>query len=99
MVVLLMELLSSRMGCGDPMAADKGFAAWSLLTRDVGARRSAGAALLEEGAGAAAGAAGCAAEAATATVFFFLSAGEDLAGAAAVLTAGVLGDACLDAVF
>jgi hypothetical protein len=46
MVVLLMELLSSRMGCGDPMAADKGFAAWSLLTPEEEERRRAVAAFL-----------------------------------------------------
>jgi len=37
-----MELLSSRMGSGDPMAADKGFEAWSLLTPEEEDRRSAG---------------------------------------------------------
>jgi len=37
-----MELLSSRIGSGDPMAADKGFEAWSLLTPDEDERRSAG---------------------------------------------------------
>jgi hypothetical protein len=51
MVVLLMELLSSRMGSGDPMAADKGFAAWSLLMPDDEERRRAGVVFLADVAG------------------------------------------------
>ncbi|MGC8701439.1 MAG: hypothetical protein ACP5RV_00545 [Thiomonas sp.] len=48
-----MELLSSRMGSGDPMAADKGFAACSLLTPEDEERRRAVAAFFAGAAGAA----------------------------------------------
>jgi hypothetical protein len=80
MVVLLMELLSSRIGSGDPMAADKGFEAWSLLTPEEDERRSAG-----EGVAFLAGAAKTTGAACAAS-----TTGAALVLAATGLTAGIL---------